>query len=121
MAYQLKDEAIAAKQKLAMRPVPRCGVRAKWWMPNWARSIVAGMASQTKRAVDQAGRARRRRWDMAPMTPAAKMAKTASTRPARMASKRPARRLVAKKVEARRRALSEADFQLHMGMRVRRG
>ena len=55
------------------------------------------------------------------MTPAAKMAKAASTIAACTAECLPERRLAAKKVVARRRAEMAAALKLHAAMSVRRG
>jgi len=79
------------------------------------------MPSQTTIPVAQTGLAQRSCCEMAPMRPAAKMAKTASTRAACRALWVLARTLVAKKRLARRRALMVAAFQLQDATSVVRG
>lgn len=80
-----------------------------------------GRPAQTRTAVAQRGFAFLNCWETAPINPPAKIANTASTSMAFVASQRPDRRLVTKNVPARRTAVKAAAFQLHGGTSVRTG
>jgi hypothetical protein len=121
MANPLKPDAMDAKQNEAIRPVRRWGVPKARCHANCAASMRVGRPSQMTSAVAHTGRAARRRCVAAPMSPAATVAKMASTNMARTALCFPERRLVAKNVAARSRALMAAAFQFQVAMSVAKG
>ena len=91
------------------------------WTPNCARIMIPGRPAQTRIAVAQRGFAFLNCCETAPISPPAKIAKSASTSMAFVASQRPDRRFVTKKVAALTTALQAAAFQLQGGTSVRTG